>query len=77
MKKVSNNFVAEVTEDNIEIDVEVHYRCFINEFTALYPMEVSGTIYKGYSLEDFKNESKKNYEKDYMKVEIVDVFIDL
>lgn len=40
-------------------------------------MEVSGTIYKGYSLEDFKNESKKNYEKDYMKVEIVDVFIDL
>lgn len=77
LKKVSNDFQLEVTKDDIEIDVEVNYRCFFAPNKSFYPMNCIGSIYKGRTLEDFKQECKKDYEKQYEKVEIVDVFIGL
>lgn len=77
MKNVDLTFDCEVTDENLEIDVEVNYRCFFTDHYALYPMCVSGSIYKGRTLSQFKQEGYDRYCKDYQKVEIVDVLIDL
>ena len=77
MKQVTNDFDLQIEDENNEIDVEVNYRCFINESVSLYPMTVYGAIYKGLSLQEFKDEHLKNYEKEYSKVEIIEVYVDL
>ncbi len=40
-------------------------------------MEVMTSIYKGHTLFDAVEEGKKNYEKDYLKVEVIEVRIDV
>jgi hypothetical protein len=77
MKKVSNDLQIVITDNDTEIDVCVHYKCYVNDLVAFSPMDVTGSIYKGYSLSDFKERHKKSYEKDYKRVEVVAVFVDL
>lgn len=74
MTKVPLDFDFEVVED-IEIDVEVNYRCWFSPTRCFYPMAVSGSICKGEKLSDFKRDGLEDYNKDYQKVEVVDVFI--
>lgn len=77
MKKVEPNYDHQIDDEDLEIDVQVNYRCFFSENMAFYPMDRSGSIYKGQSLQDFINEGLESYSKDYQKVEVVDVFIDI
>lgn len=75
LQKVALDFDYEVTDER-DIDVQVNYRCFFAPGMALYPMEVTGSIYNGCKLSEFKKDGLDNYLKDYQRVEIVDVFID-
>lgn len=78
MKQLDLTQEIRINKDNIEVDVELDFRCYMDEFFALYPMRVEGSIYKGYSLQDFIKEAREDYEKqNYMKVELVKVMVDL
>ena len=77
MKTVSTESEYRVDNDDDEIDVEIDYRCFFAPNMALYPMTVMRSVYKGCSLQEAIQESKANYEKDYIKVEVVNVRIDI
>ena len=73
MIRVDLDFNIEPKEE--AIGVAVNYRCWFSPTKAFYPMDILGEIWPGYSLEEFKQEHKRSYEKDYLKVEIVDVFL--
>lgn len=74
MIQVNKSTEIEINDESF-IDVEVNYRCYFSPTQAFYPMEVSGEIYKGNSLQQFIDEFKKDYEKNYEKVEVVEVFV--
>jgi len=74
MKITNENYIV---EDDREIDVEIDYRCFFTEKQAFAPMEVMTSIYKGHTLFDAIEEGKKSYEKDYLKVEVMEVRADI
>lgn len=76
MKKLDLDIDIEITDDR-QVDVTVNYRCWLSPTHALYPMDVLGSIYKGHSLSDFKKRHLKSYKKDYERVEVVDVFVDM
>lgn len=75
MKKVDKNINIEILDDK-EFDVEVYYRCFISKKVALYPMTIMGSIYKGQTLQQFIRNGFTEYQKEYEKVEIVEVYLD-
>ena len=77
MNIVPNNLEIELKEkeQTVELEVEVDYRCFITENKAFAPMTVSASIYDGQTLQEFIKEAKKSYEKEYLKVEIMQVRI--
>ena len=78
MKELELTQEIKIDKDDLEIDVELDFRCHIDKHLALYPMTVSSSIYKGYSLQDFIKESRENYENEnYMKVQLVKIRIDL
>ena len=66
MERISNDLQVKITDDS-EVDVKLVFRCWISEHHAMFPMEVEGSIWKGFTLKDFKKESKKDYEKSYKK----------
>lgn len=75
MDIVPNDLDIQLVDPSLanEIEVEVDYRCFFAENQAFAPMTVSGSIHHEYSLQDFIKKGKKEYEKDYIKVEIMQV----
>ena len=77
MKTVSTEYEYIVDNDDDEIDIEIDYRCFFAPNMALYPMTVMRSIYNGCSLQEAIHESKGSYEKDYIKVEVVNVRINI
>lgn len=58
---------------SVELEIEVDYRCFVNENKAFAPMTVSGSIHNNDSLQDFIKEHKESYLKEYVKVEVMSV----
>ena len=74
MKVISENYIV---KDDKEIDVEIDYRCFFTETKSFAPMEVYTSIYKGHSLFDAIDQSKKMYERDYLRVEVIEARIDI
>ncbi len=76
MKTIKKDTEVIIKDLDKEVDVEVDYRCFITVSKAFAPMTVSGSINKKESLQDFIALSKKRYEKDYYKVEVMEVRID-
>jgi len=74
MKTINENYTV---EDDREIDVEIDYRCFMDEHNAMAPMTRWGSIHKGHDLESEVADGKKSYERDYKKVEIMEVRIDV
>lgn len=79
MTKVENNYEYEVTDPWEEVECDLTFRCYFSEKPplAMYPMKVSGSIYKGQTLQEFIEESKRDYEKDYIKVELVETYLAL
>ena len=74
MKTTNENYIV---EDDREIDVEIDYRCFMDDTNALAPMTRWTSIYKGTDLHKAVEDGKKDYEKDYKKVEVMEVRIDI
>lgn len=77
MKSVAITEDYEVKNENEEIDIEIDYRCFFAPGMAFYPMTVTRSIYNGCTLQEAIDESKKRYERQYEKVEVVNVRIDI
>ena len=77
MNIVPKELEIEMTDTTLtnEIEVEVDYRCFFTKNQAFAPITVSDSIHHGHSLQDLIKEGKKGYEKDYLKVEIMQVRI--
>lgn len=75
MKAVPKELEIEITDTNLteELEVEVDYRCFFTEQQAFAPTTVSGSIHHKHTLQDFIKQGKKNYEKQYQKVEVIEV----
>ena len=76
MKKVTLDLNLVITDDR-DVSVEIHYRCWISEKVCLYPMDVLTSIYEGESLSACKERHLKDYQKDYKRVEIGAVFVDM
>lgn len=74
MKKTNENYTI---EDDREIDVEIDYRCFFSPTQAYAPMTLYSSIYKGNDLENQVADGKTSYEKQYQKVEVMEVRIDI
>lgn len=75
MEKIDNDIQVKITDDK-EVGVKLVFRCYISENTVLFPMTVEGSIWKGFTLKDFKKECKEDYEKQYKKVELVETYIE-
>ncbi|MFI1771016.1 hypothetical protein [Thalassobellus citreus] len=77
MTIVPNDLDIEMTDETYtkEIAVEVDYRCFFTEKKAFAPMTTYNSITHGNTLQDVIKEGKKEYEKQYLKVEIMQVRI--
>lgn len=60
-----------------EVSVEINYRCWFSATKALYPMNVWTSVVKGKNLQQIIERQKKEYEKQYLKVEVVNVFVDM
>lgn len=77
MKKVDLNHEIEITDPNKEMDIEVDYRCFFAPNKAFAPMTLWTSIHEGTSLQKEIARGKESYEKDYEKVEVMEVRVDL
>ncbi len=77
MKTVNIDYDHIVDNEEEEIAIELDFRCYFATHLAFYPMEVTASIYSGLSLQSAIKECKESYEKDYLKVQIVNVRIDL
>ena len=77
MNIVPNNLEVEIKdkEQDVQLEVEVDYRCFFTENKAFSPMTRKSTIHEGLTLQECIEEGKKNYESEYLKVEIMQVRI--
>lgn len=74
MERINNELQVKVTDDS-EVDVKLIFRCWISETTAFFPMACEGSIWKGFTLKDFKKECISDYKKQYRKVDLVEVWI--
>lgn len=77
MKTVALDTEIKIDNPETEIDVHVTYRCWMNEHAAMYPMKVEGSIFQNCSLQEFISDGKKDYEKSYIKVDVVKVEVDM
>ena len=62
--------------DSEEIDIEIDYKCHFGS-KAFSPMTIYTSIHEGTSLQKEIREGKARYEKDYEKVEVIEVRVDL
>lgn len=77
MKSVAITADYEVKNGNEEIDIEIDYRCFFAPGMAFFPMTATRSIYNGCTLQEAIAESKRRYERQYEKVEAVNVRMDI
>lgn len=75
--EVSNELKLEQIVENEEIDIELVFRCFISETQSLFPMTVWSSIGCGETLDEKKEQHQLDYEKDYKKVVLEHIFVDL
>lgn len=75
--RVAQDFNLEMKVEWEEIPVEINYRCWFSKTQAFYPMNVWSSVVKGQDLKETIDYHKKEYEKQYEKVETVDVFVDM
>lgn len=77
MKNLALDAEITIEDPNVDIDVEITFRCWFSEHHAMYPMTVETSICSGDSLQKIVADSKKDYEKSYLKVELVSIMADI
>ena len=75
--EVTNELKLEQIVENEEIDIELVFRCFISENQSLFPMTVWSSIGCGETLDEVKERHKIKYERNYKKVVLEHIFVDL
>ncbi len=75
--EVTNELKLEQIVENEEIAIELVFRCFISESQSIFPMTVWSSIGCGETLEEKKEYHQLEYEKDYKKVVLEHIFVDL
>jgi hypothetical protein len=76
MRTVPNDYELTVEDPDVEIDVEIDYRCFFAPNQAFAPMTAWTSVSKNYPLQKVIARGKADYEKQYQKVEVMAVRID-
>jgi hypothetical protein len=75
--EVTNELKLEQLVENEQIDVELVFRCFISESQSIFPMTVWSSIGCGETLDEVKERHQLEYEKNYSKVVLEHIFVDL
>jgi hypothetical protein len=75
--EVTNELKLEQLVENEKIDIELVFRCFISESKSIFPITVWSSIGCGETLDEVKERHQLEYEKNYSKVVLEHIFVDL
>lgn len=60
-----------------DADVEIDYRCYMDEVNSIAPMTLWDTLHESNDLNTIVARGKESYLRDYVKVEVMEIRVDI